>query len=204
MNIVQHLRPLGVTAEGIDLGRADVFEIRLIKLALARYGMLVFRQQMLTNQQLSEFAGKVGSLQEPGSFPEPVGDVENVASFTNLRNAGGSRAGIPRNETDYWHSHKECFLNPPSLSAMYCVIPPSFGGATSFASTRIEDLSLSPELVATLSSQQVTYLPGENIGGEDDADEGTEIAHPLIQQSPVTGRKSIYISEKKCTLPVSG
>ena len=191
MKLVNPISPLGIHIIDVDLLDTSNEEVLTIKRALAEYGLLVFPKQMLTDSQLEYVAEKIGPTGESARKVSMTSSIKTIANLTNLKNESNQTLGFSGNTTDFWHSDQEFRKNPASLSILYCLIASPSGGNTSFASTRVSNLQIEKAELEYLSIIEGTYIPART---HDNA-EMVEVSHPLIQVNPITGCKSIYLSE---------
>jgi taurine dioxygenase len=186
---------------GIEIGARDVCDVRRLSPAdlddlratLRQCGLLLFRDQVLTDEDLFQFSLAIGDGRLDQSADRIALSPANAAisNLTNLRDADNVALGFGRNDLDFWHSDQEYRQAPATLAALYCLIPAPVGGDTSFATTRVEPLGLSDEQLAVLRPLKSTRRPAPR----HDNVEHIEVAHPLVLRNPASGAESLYISE---------
>ncbi len=183
----------GLEVRGRDLRRLTDSEIDEIRGLLAHHGVLLFRDQVLTDEDLFNFSSAIGDGRMDQSADRIALSALNAAisNLTNLRDEHNTPLGFGRNDTDYWHSDQEYRRAPATLASLYCLIPSPRGGDTSFAATGVDTLGLSDELIARLRPLKSTRRPAPT----HDNVEHIEVAHPLMLRNPVSGKDSLYISE---------
>ena len=198
-------RPIsgGVGAEihGVDLGGspsdAAIGEIRE---ALLTHGVVFFRGQSLTADQLIALARRFGPLNihpiyKPlAGYPEILPVVKEATDAMNIGNS--------------WHSDVS-FLEKPSMgSLLYAVDTPPYGGDTIFASQRLAFEALSGEMQAMLAGMHAVHSDrvlsnaaskkARNAGRSTQLDEkeSPEVrnVHPVIRTLPETSARHLYVN----------
>jgi taurine dioxygenase len=190
---------LGATIAGVDLRRPvqDAVAGRL-QHALQLHGVLFFRNQDLNSAQFLAAAKLFGEPLRHNpylpSLPEHDG-VEIIESGT-----AGRR--ILANES--WHSDVTWVAPPPQATAIYGAELPAFGGDTVWSSAGDAYDALDPRLAAYLESLTAVNVVDANgharIDGQDDYLTTLRAKHPpidvpVIVAHPVTGRKTIFVTE---------
>jgi taurine dioxygenase len=189
----------GLEVMGIDVLAADDAAVHVLRQLIVRYGFLVIRRQLLNDDDLVEFGRRIGS----GKLEESARRISHspkntlVSNLTNLRGDDDTPLGFGGNDTDYWHSDQEFRVSPATLATLYCLIPPSAGGETSFACTVVRQIGIPEPLVARLRGLRSTRIPAAT---HDNADH-VEVSHPAVLRNPVDGRESVYISENALRFP---
>ncbi len=117
-----------------DLDRAAVEAIRE---AWSTCGVLVFRRQVLTEDELVAFAARFG---------EPVAIVRadwasnarpEVTHISNLKDADGRPIGRPVSGEVAWHTDQSYRARPATGTFLYAVEVPRDGGNTYFANLQL-------------------------------------------------------------------
>jgi len=181
----------GLEITGLDVTTIDEDGLRGILADLAHHGLLLFRKQVLADDDLYDFSLRIGDLEEPARKIVHSPGNSRVGWLTNLRTEDGKPLGFGGNGTDYWHSDQEYRLNPATLATLYCLIPSRIGGTTSYASTVAANLQLSAPVMEELRPLRVTYLAPPT---HDNVDR-IEVAHPAVLRNPVSRHESVYVSE---------
>jgi len=215
ISIVPTGAALGAEVRGVDLAQClDDGTFRRIDAALSEHGMLFFRRQDITVGQQVAFARRFGDAAPnvnqqaclPG-YPEVL-VVSNVKE--NGRYIGVSDAGIT------WHTDQSAYPRPPRCSVLYAKeVPVSDDGTilgdTIFSSAaaayevlpadikkRLEGKGASHSYMGRLLARKASVGLTREIPA-DHADRMPPVWHPVFRTHPVTGRKSIYVTEGECT-----
>lgn len=169
---------------------ADVDEIRDL---LRQFGVLLFRDQLLTDEDLYRFSTAIGDGRTAESADRIALSPANAAisNLTNLHDDRHRPLGFGRNDTDYWHSDQEYRQSPATLASLYCLIPAERGGITSFATTRVAALNMPEDVLERLRGLKSTRRPAAT---HDNVDH-IEVAHPVVLRDPIDDSEQLYVSE---------
>ena len=192
---------LGAEILGLDLSQPPPTQAaRELEIALAHYGVLVFRDQRLTPRQHIAVAESLGEI-EVNRFFRPVEGHPEIAEVRKeadqITNIGGG-----------WHTDHSYDQSPAKASILYARELPSRGGDTLFASAARAYDALSPGLRATLGGLRALHssrhvfgyegvartrgdLPGRILHPELAAQDAV---HPVAVKHPLTGRQALYVN----------
>lgn len=199
--IITPLSPaLGAQISGVDLSREIDSQTRdAIEQALLDHQVLFFREQPITPPQQARFAAQFGDLHIHPIYPN-VPETPQVlvldTAVTDVR------------DNAIWHTDVT-FLPTPALGAVLAAKQlPAYGGDTLWASGIAAYEALSAPLKQLLDGLTATHdftksFPLARFGStaEDLARwEATRranppISHPVIRTHPVSGRKSLFVSD---------
>lgn len=190
---------VGAEILGIDLSQGPSREeIAEIREALMSNGVIFFRDQELTPEQLIAFAECFGPInvnrffRAVDGYPE-IAEVRKEPEQTT--NIGGR-----------WHTDHSYDTSPALGSILLAREVPAAGGDTMFASMHHAYMALSDGMKSTLetlkavhSSRHVfgegTYYTKGTAGRIGNADQATQDAvHPVVIRHPETGRKTLYVN----------
>lgn len=201
--------PLGAEVFGVDLSKPiDSVTFEKVQDLFHERGVVVFREQHLTEESQIAFSRRLGDLEihvatdclKPG-YPEIL-VVSNVVE--NGRNIGLADAG------QYWHSDLSYIANPSRCSLLYALeVPVRDGkvlGETLFASAvwALETLPDSTRnKVANLRAIHRygdRYKKQQAAGGrgalsEEQLRKVPDVSHPIMRAHPITGRKVLFVNE---------
>jgi len=205
--------PVGIEVIGVDLAQPlDANTFRAIEGAFDGNGVLFFRGQHLTPEQLLAFSRRFGTLEKHvrneyalPSYPE-IHLISNVKE--GERSIGSAYAG------DDWHTDL-CFMKRPSrCSLLYAVeVPMKDGrvlGNTEFASAAYAYDTLGDELKARVLGRRGVFQyhraqerkrrqrahdhPRPELTPEQKA-ATPDVTQPMVRTHPVTGRKCLYVNQ---------
>lgn len=170
--------------------------------ALWRHKMVFVRNQPLSHADHEAFSRRIGPFGTDAYTKGVPGhpDVQPVIKEAATRSAalfGGS-----------WHTDSAFLPRPPSISTLYSVEIPPFGGDTAWANTALAYRMLSPAMQAMLAplkvhmSAEANYTTQAKLGGSIPfaSDEAKARAfagqfHPLVRTHPDTGERALYVDE---------
>ena len=195
---------------GIDLTRTLTdAEVQAIHDAIDRYGVLVFRDQRLTDEQQIAFSRQLGPLELA------TGDIQDAKErrlsmelndISNLTKDGGVMARDDRARLFglgnlLWHSDSSFKEVPSKYSLLSARKIPSAGGNTEFADMRAAydalDEATRAEVQDLVCLHSQIYSRGV-LGFVDFTDaerkKWAPVRQRLVRRHPNTGRKSLYLS----------
>ena len=197
---------------GIDL-RAPISkeDAALIEERINKHGVLVFRNQNITDEQQIRFSGHFGKLELPdlktnitrdedrrlGKF---MADISNLDRTHNILD-GDSRQRMFNLGNRLWHSDSSYRQVPAKLSLLSARVVPHRGGETQFA-----DMCAAYDTLDATMKQEIEGLVCEHslmssrgrLGFDDFTPEEQENFKPVLQTlvrvHPATGRRSLFLS----------
>jgi alpha-ketoglutarate-dependent 2,4-dichlorophenoxyacetate dioxygenase len=200
-------------AEGVDLSKASAAEIQEIGQGLDQYGVLVFHDQPLSQDELVEFGAKFGPLdtslqQRIGKRffqdrlkNDAVSDISNVNSDENVADRSQRMAMMAVGNTG-WHSDGSYRHIPARYSILSAVTAASWGGHTQFADLR-SAYDLLDERTKQLIADKVAIFYSHNtreaLGIEDSEAERSAfppVRWPMVRTHPNSGRKILWCDRK--------
>ena len=186
-------KDFGVEVLDVDLREAEDSVISAVLDHIARHELVLFRRQCLNDAELTRLAkglGPVGIASKKTSHAPGHPEIMYVSNLhdTDGRLIGGMKPGDLSESS--WHSDQAFRERPATLSILYSIHPPEEGGETSFTSTRMGYEALPETLKSRLQGLRARYqpVPAHEI-------EIVEVTHPAVLENPLTGRKSVYLSE---------
>lgn len=174
---VLQLDGAGAEIVGADVTLLTVGDWNQIEAAFASFGLLVFRDQILTEEDHIDFARRWGSLERSssGSFPE--------IAVAGPKNATDTQYGV-------WHTNGSFTAKPPCASVAIARSIPASGSTIMFANTYAAFDALTGGTQRALEALRAMHSSAATGGGE--APE--VVAHPLVIHHPVSGRKTLYLN----------
>ena len=202
--VVRPLAPAcGADVFGLDLFRADASTLHDVGSALARYGVLFFRDQQLTPAQQLEITARFGPvlrvpyIKHLEAYPDIIA-VLKEADERRISTFGGT-----------WHSDFSFLPEPPSLTLLYALEVPDAGGDTMWSSQYAAYEALSAgmqKLLDPLRAVQTAWPHGTRGPGpgtavsrsvgmvRNDPSADVEVLQPVVRIHPVTGRKALFVN----------
>ena len=187
-------KSVGAIVEGIDL-RASLGAdaVRAIRAAVLERGVLFFRGQRISREQMLAFMQNFGT---PCTDPFAVIDRPLPALDTIIDNP---TLGY-RKATAVWHTDSSLAEAPASLMALRAVELPPVGGDTCWGSMYAAYDALSEPLRKMLDGLTAVHsafkvLPLMKDAGYPPLREDMRNVHPVIRVHPETGRKALFVNE---------
>jgi taurine dioxygenase len=194
-----------------DLARElDDATFRAIESAFHDNIVVVFRDQLLSNERHIEFSRRFGELEIHivGKYLLP--GYPEILLISNIRNAAGEHIGLA-DAGFTWHTDTSYRRRPSRCSLLYAKeVPHRDGrplGDTVFANTVAAYEALPEATKRRLSGlgaihrysarRRVADSPRPKLTRAQ-LDETPDIAHPIVRTHPYTGRKALYVTAGEC------
>jgi taurine dioxygenase len=187
---------VGAIAHDIDLREElDAETVAELRSVLLKQGVIFFRGQDLTREQVARFMSHFGPLgTDPFSVaaltpPTPEHSVHDMPTYGNAK------------ATAVWHMDSTLAPAPAAfLSLRALELPPSGGGDTCWGSMYAAYETLSEPvrtLIDGLSAEHSAYKTLPLLGGANRGylQEGLRNIHPVVRVHPETGRKALFVNE---------
>lgn len=198
---------------------ADVLDVRLAEIsdsefdelyqAWLRCGVLRFRDQQLSDDELKTFSARFGELEyaphgnvtaeELAKIPNPY-----VATISNIVENGRPIGGLSNLETS-WHTDMSYIEQPPTASLLYAVEVPQHGGETAFCCMRTVLAELPDELRERCANLQIKHDAAHDSIGKlrrghepfDTAKDAPGVYHPALIAHPETNEPALYLGRRQ-------
>jgi alpha-ketoglutarate-dependent taurine dioxygenase len=203
---------LGAEIRGLNLAAITDAAFTDLEAALYHHKMIYLRGQSLSFSDQERVTQRFGSF-GVDAFTEGVPGHENVQRV--VKEADERR---PMVFGGTWHTDSAFLPCPPSVSMLYAVDVPPFGGDTWWANTQLAYTFLSETMKSMLLPLQVRMSAYRVVRGIESRREGktqamTSVApefkargyskegqlHPLIRTHPKTGKRSLYVDQTYST-----
>ncbi len=202
-----HTMPLqknfGLEVQDVDLSRPLSAELsaQLDELS-AQHGVLVFRRQLLSEEDLVRFAGGFGDL-EKTIYTKGVSPYHpEVIYISNLKYPDGDNVGLLGDQELDWHSDQTYRTRPATGSMLYGLEVTSTSGCTYWANQYLAYESLPEDVKRAIDGRSGTFsyakrlevfYPKDQKNDQDLKKRAPEAAvHPIVLANPLTGRKALY------------
>ncbi len=201
----------GGEVSGIDITRPlTAADTRQIDAGMDQFGVLVFRDQRLTDDTQMAFSRNFGDLElATGDLNFHQGRRLASAHMNDISNLGLDNQVLARDSrrrlfslgNRLWHSDSSFKEIPAKFSLLSARIIPGSGGNTEFADMRAAydalDADLKAECEALICEHSQLYSRA-SLGFTDFTDDDRERLKPVLQRlvrrHPSTGRKSLYLA----------
>jgi alpha-ketoglutarate-dependent taurine dioxygenase len=177
-------------------------DISAIRTAYRDHGVIVFRRQALSEDDLLTFGKLMG---EPSLYAEThwLSTVPEVIILSNMRDQEGEMLGGLGNKPLTWHTDQSYYAEPVTGCFLYGVELPSEGGATRWASLydAYETLPMNLKNIVDVGIATFSYRArsaqarkaDDNHDWEKRLRATPDVKHPLVNVSPATGRCALFI-----------
>jgi len=199
---------VGAEVSGVDLAKLDDTTFAAIERAWTDHAMLLFRGQVLSDDDLLAFSRRFGELdpppnQERGRISPP--GYPDIYVVSNVLDANGDPIGALGAGEAVWHTDMSYLDMPPDASMLYALeIPPS-GGNTWFCGMQAACDALPAELRRKIEGRRIKHDGTYNSGGylrkgvtpTDDPMKAPGAWHPAILRHPGNGRATLYLGRRR-------
>jgi alpha-ketoglutarate-dependent taurine dioxygenase len=198
---------LGAVVENADLSRPlDRAGFEVVRQALDRHLVLLFRGQSLTDQNLVDFSRLFGELDPPAVNPygETLHKVHpEINIISNVSDNGKPIGNLGAGEA-VWHADMTYLDNPPKAAVLYSLEIPSSGGATYFANMFAAYEALDDDMKTRIEGKVAIHDAAHNSAGMlrkgytevEDVRQTPGARHPLVRTQPGTGRKALFLGRR--------
>jgi alpha-ketoglutarate-dependent taurine dioxygenase len=203
---------MGAEIRRVDIPRMTEDQFREVRHALFRHKMIFFRQQQLAHSDHEAFSLRFGPFAED-AYTQGVAGHRNVHPLIK-------EADDPSKMVfgEGWHTDSPFLPEPPSMTILYSVQIPPFGGDTIWCNSALAYTNLSDAYRKLIDGLQVRFSLRDVLAAAQGAVEVSDSpigrlaatrsheklsddllrkirgsAHPMVRTHPVTGEKSLYL-----------
>jgi taurine dioxygenase len=203
---------MGAEICGVDAAQVTGEQFQELRLALFRHKMIYLRQQKLTHGEHEAFSLRFGPFAED-AYTQGVPGHRDVHP---LIKQADDRSRMVFGEG--WHTDSPFLAQPPSITILYSIEIPPFGGDTTWANSALAYAMLSATYRRLIEGLKVHFSMRDVLKSVHDAVEigdspigrlaATRDAerlsddllrkirgntHPMVRTHPVTGEKALYV-----------
>ena len=195
---------LGAEISGADIAAGisdDDFDIILS--AWYRYGLVLLRDQTITDDQQIAFGSRFGEVAPWSRFAdsqEGKNDNPYIMLVSNLRENGEFVGSLQEGEIEF-HSDGIYIDEPTAATMLYAVQPTEHGGETAYGSMYLAYETLDDDIKARIDGHKAlhafTYNSLVTSDNDTKMNTGAEVnqaVHPIVRTHPVTGRRALYVN----------
>src|SRR3954452_3388476 len=175
----------------------------------SRRGVLVFRRQALSEQELADFCAHFGPLERTVRTDWASPAVPEVTVLSNLKDGlGRPIGGLGGGELE-GHSDQSYMVKPATGAALYALELPPQGGETFWVDLRAAYAGLPSQLRRRITGQRGLFDYAKRLAGygrEGDRNISEEaraqtppVTHALVRAHPETGERSLYLDSTTTT-----
>lgn len=204
--MTMEINPLGdsfaLEITGIDLWRdADADTVGRIDAVYGTAGVVVFRRQAISEDELVAFSSRFGGIETIVRGDWASRGRPEVILISNMRDAAGDAIGGLGEGELVWHTDQSYMARPATGCLLHCVEKPRRGADTSWANLALAYEGLPEATKAILDGLAAVFSYAKRVTnyGKDDApaddirEQTPDVAHPLVNTHPVTGAKALYL-----------
>jgi len=183
--------------------RLDDATIAELRALYARYGVLVFRRQALSEAELSGFCALLGPLERTVRSDWASPAVPEVTVLSNLKDGLGRAIGGLGDGELQWHSDQSYMVKPATGAALYALELPPEGGETFWVDLRAAYAGLPRQLRAKIAGKRGVFDYTKRLAGygreadqqisEEARRQTPPVTHALVRAHPETGERSLYL-----------
>lgn len=185
------IRPVsGAGAEvlGVDISNLSVGDWNQIEAAFGAFGAIIFRDQILNEQDHLNFARRWGTIR-------PSTDGAHLQHPT-VDSGGAPTAGAPIRGA--WRSERSYDQTPAMGSVVVARSVPTTGVFTLLSSTSdaFDALTSSTqrELEGLTAIHSKHAVPGNAPSRDESQEAADRVHHPLVIRHPISGRKTLFVN----------
>lgn len=182
---------IGAVINGVDLSKPLSEEAQMeLRTAFIQYGVIFFRDQKMSSEDLIRMGGYFGKLAEHAGVrtnSRPTADP-----FVRRYHFDEMSKRIAERQ---FHSDRSCEAIPPAGSLLYNhTLPPNGGGDTLFANMYCAYDALSERMKGYLDGLTATHDGTQMFGA------GSPVSsHPVVIRHPESGKKAIFVNAEFTT-----
>jgi alpha-ketoglutarate-dependent taurine dioxygenase len=179
---------------------ATISELRAL---YARYGVLVFRRQALSEAELAAVCALFGQLERTVRSDWASPSVPEVTVLSNLKDGLGRPIGGLGDGELQWHSDQSYMVAPATGAALYALELPPEGGETFWVDLRAAYAALPRQLRAKITGKRGIFDYTKRLAGygrevdqqisEEAKRQTPPVTHALVRGHPETGDRSLYL-----------
>lgn len=189
--------------------KLDPKTINELRAVWAEHGILVFRRQCLSEDELADFCGNFGPLELTvrTDWASPV--RPEVGIISNLKDGEGKAIGGLGDGELQWHSDQSYMMNPATGALLYAVEIAHEGGTTFWANLAEAYVALPEGLRRAVEGRRAIFSYAKRLAGYKEEKDRTiseeakkrtpDVLHSLVHVHPVTGRKALYLDPTTMT-----
>jgi putative 2-oxoglutarate oxygenase len=183
---------------GFDLARLDDAGAEAVKAAWLAHKVLVFHDQDLDEDQLVEFARRLGEVEIHLRQTRTTGRREVMLVSNKKEN--GQPIGRLGNQELNWHMDQIFMAEPTAGTILYAIEVTPEGGDTWFCDLAAAYEALPPGLKAQVDGMRAAHSAAtadRRVGirlTEEQRQRAPEVIHPLVRTHPLSGEKGLYFS----------
>jgi taurine dioxygenase len=186
------LSPFGMEANEISLNEIDDRDLVALKYVIANNGLLIFRQQAVSDADFVAFLSRLG-LMTFTVGETPVLDQPELNVVSNI--------GRDRPPRSVFHTDTSYVARPPAFTALRALAIPASGGDTLFSDQYRAYETLPSTVKQQLADARVLHVMS-GLALEEHQEQ--QSWHPLFLRHPLSGRLALFLSTPERCQAISG
>lgn len=181
--------------------RPDRLTVEELSTLWADCGVIVFRRQVLSEEELAAFSALFGRPERIARSDWASPACPEITVISNLKDANNkSIGGLGQGELQ-WHTDQSYMASPATGAMLYAIELPRDGGATSWANLSRAYETLPARLKQAVEGKVGRFSYVKRLSGYQGKDGAVseeirrktpDVTHPLVHVHPTNGRKSLY------------
>ncbi|MCH9671829.1 MAG: TauD/TfdA family dioxygenase [Gammaproteobacteria bacterium] len=214
INVLPSGSACGAEVRGVDISRPlSEPTFAQVRGAFFEHGMLVFRDQSISERQQIDFTARFGEPDQYVLSEYQAQGYPEILLISNLQREG-KNIGLADAGTT-WHTDSSYLPTPPLATLLYArEVPMQNGrvlGDTIFTSAAAAYDALTDATKATIEGLTATHWyhgkhqaraklgrSDRNAPKPSEAEKLAPVDHPIVRTHPVTGRKALYVAQGEC------
>jgi taurine dioxygenase len=196
------LKPFAMAVENVRIWEGlDDCAVAQLAEAWTRHGLLVFRRQSISEDELVDFSNLFGHADLIVREDWKSDNRPEVIQISNMKDSSGnSIGGLGAGELN-WHTDQSYVVEPATGSILYMVEMPRTPPVTYWANLQLAYDALDEQTKTRIEGLQVIYdyLVRQSTY-DDEAKMSAElrratplVTHPLVNTHPLSGDRSLYL-----------
>lgn len=193
----------GAEVHGVDIA-APLSDAAFAKIldALHAHGVIFFRGQAPTPEQLAQFSARFGELDVHHMTEHTIPGLPVVRVLSNVKK-DGQAVGITRGGM-HWHSDLSYKTVPALVTLLYGIECPPAGADTEFVSMYAAYETLPEDVKARIKGKSAIHdrnfrysalYPNRAPLGPEQIAKVPPVEHPLVRIHPATGRAALFVAK---------
>jgi taurine dioxygenase len=186
------LVPFGMEVNDLSITEITDRDLITLKDVIANNGLVVFRQQAVSDADFVAFLSRLGTL----TFTVGETPVTDCPALNVVSNIGRERP--PRS---VFHTDTSYVARPPAFTALRALTIPAAGGDTLFSDQYRAYETLPSAVKQQLADARVLHVMS---GLVPDERQERQSWHPLFRRHPLSGRLALFLSTPERCQAISG
>ena len=199
---------VGAEISGVDVARLTDAQFESIERAWRDHSALLFRGQVLADEDLIAFSRRFGDLDLPPVNENGktfVAEHPEIYVVSNVVGPDGVPIGSLGAGEAVWHTDMSYLPEPPDASMLYALEVPPAGGDTWLCGMEAALRALPGALLERVRHLKIKHDGTYNSGGylrkgleaTDDPTKSVGTPHPIVCAHPLTGRPVLYLGRRR-------